>query len=226
MNFQIQNIAPRDAYKLLTGVVVPRPIALVTSRNTDGMLNAAPFSYFNLVGSKPPLVVLGLAAKAPGSPKDTARNIQEAGEFVVNMVSRELMDAMNICAIDFPPDISEIEAARLEIAASQVIKTPRLAATPAALECRHHTSLLIGENRVILGEVVAIYIRDEAVDAEKFHVDGGQLDLIGRMGGGGGYTDTSGTFELARMSLDEWQAQNADSQNADSQNADSQNGRL
>ena len=204
MNFEIAALAPRDAYKLLTGVVVPRPIALVTSRGENGLLNAAPFSYFNLIGSNPPLVVLGLALKNSDSPKDTARNIQNSKEFVVNMVSRDLLGAMNICALDFPPETSEIEAARLETAPSQLIQTPRLAQTPAALECRHHSSLLIGQNRVILGEVVALYLRDDAVNAENFHVESRDLDLIGRMGGGGGYTDTSGAFELARLSLEEW----------------------
>ncbi|MBW3637399.1 MAG: flavin reductase family protein [Armatimonadetes bacterium] len=204
MNFDLTTLAPREAYKLLTGVVVPRPIALVTSRGENGMLNAAPFSFFNLVGSNPPLVVLGVGNKSEATPKDTATNIRSAREFVVNMVPQELVGAMNICAVDFPAEISEIEAAGLEIAPSSHIATPRLARTPAALECREHSTLFIGQNRLIIGEVVALYIRDEWVDADKNYVQSAALKLVGRMGGAGGYTDTSGTFELARISFEEW----------------------
>lgn len=206
MNFDLPTLAPRDAYKLLTGVVVPRPIALVTSQNEAGVLNAAPFSFFNLVGSNPPLIVLGVGDKA-NAPKDTATNIRAAREFVVNLVSEELIGAMNICAVDFPAEISEIEAAKLETAPSSRIQTPRLAQTPAALECREHSTLFIGQNRLIIGEVVALYIRDEYVDAAKFHVDSAALQLVARMGGAGAYAYTSNTFELARLSYQQWRAQ-------------------
>jgi flavin reductase (DIM6/NTAB) family NADH-FMN oxidoreductase RutF len=204
MNFDVTQLAPRDAYKLLTGVVVPRPIALVTSRSETGVLNAAPFSFFNLVGANPPLVVLGVGDKGQETPKDTARNIRQTREFVVNMVSEELVEAMNICAVDFPSEISEIEAARLETAPSSQIGTPRLAQTPAALECREHATLHIGGNRLIIGEVVALYIPDEFVDAEKNYVQSAALKLVGRMGGAGGYIYTDSTFELARLSYEEW----------------------
>jgi flavin reductase (DIM6/NTAB) family NADH-FMN oxidoreductase RutF len=207
MNFDLRALAPRDAYKLLTGVVVPRPIALVTSQNSAGTLNAAPFSFFNLVGSNPPLVVLGVGDKDPETPKDTAKNIHSSREFVVNLVSEELVEAMNICAVDFPAEISEIEVAKLEIVASLRIQTPRLAQTPAALECVEHSTLHIGQNRLIIGEVVALYIRDGFVDAEKFHVDSAALKAVGRMGGAGGYAYTSSTFELARLSFQQWRAE-------------------
>jgi len=205
MHFDLQNLAPRESYKLLTGVVVPRPIALVTSRNEAGKLNAAPFSFFNLLGANPPIIALGIGDKSENEPKDSARNIRHSGEFVVNLVSRELAQAMNICAVDFPAEISEIEAAKLQTVASHFIKVPRIANSPAALECRAHTTLQIGENRVILAEVVALYIADSLIDAEKHSVDTPGLGLIGRMGGAGGYCDTSGSFELARLSFEEWQ---------------------
>jgi flavin reductase (DIM6/NTAB) family NADH-FMN oxidoreductase RutF len=208
MNFSIADLAPRDAYKLLTGIVVPRPIALVTSCDKNGLLNAAPFSFFNMVGSNPPLVVLGIANRDEDAPKDSARNIRQSREFVVNMVSREMKDVMNTCAVDFPAEISEVEAAGLETVPSQLVKVPRLAITRAALECREHTMLHIGENRVIIGEVVATFIDDRFVDGERMYVDSTGLDLVGRMGGGGGYTDTGGAFELARLSFAEWQEQN------------------
>ncbi|RYG70773.1 flavin reductase family protein [bacterium] len=210
MNFSISELGPRDAYKLLTGVVVPRPIALVTSIGSEGVLNAAPFSFFNLVGSNPPIVALSVTNRPSDAPKDSARNIRERHEFVVNMVSKEMMDVMNTCAVDFPEHLSEVEAAGLETVPSTIVKVPRLKISPAALECREHTTLYIGENRLIIGEVVALYIADEYVDLERKYVDSNGLDLVGRMGGGGGYTDTSGTFELSRLSFAEWQEKNGE----------------
>ena len=209
MIFDLQTLSPRDAYKLLTGVVVPRPIALVTSQNEAGLLNAAPFSFFNLVGANPPLVILGIGDKAENEPKDSARNIRQSREWVVNMVSRSMSEAMNICAVDFPSEISEIEAAKLETAPSSVVQVPRIKNAPAALECRHHSTIQIGENRLILGEVVALYIADNFVDSERNYVDSAALDLIGRMGGAGGYCGTADTFEMARISFAEWQKPNA-----------------
>ena len=206
MFFDFSQLQTRDAYKLLAGCVVPRPIAWVTSVNADGLVNAAPYSFFNAIGSDPALVVLGAGDRdrAPGTPKDTARNIRQSGEFVVNLVSRPLAPAMNVTAVDFPPDQSEVEAAKLKLAPAQIISAPRLQDSPVSLECREHTTLQIGRNRVIIGQVLGIWIRDEFVQSENFHVDSVGLNLIGRMGGGGGYTETGQAFEIARFSYDEW----------------------
>lgn len=209
MIFDLQKLAPRERYKLLIGSVVPRPIALVTSLNENGGVNAAPFSFFNVVGSDPPLVMIAPGNRDADTPKDTARNIRQNREFVVNLVDEDLAEAMNICATDFPPDWSEIEAANLEIVPAQTIKVPRLAASPVALECREHSTLEIGNNRLILGEVLAIFIRDELVDAEKFYVATANLHLIGRMGGAGGYTKTRATFEIGRLNFEEWEKTHA-----------------
>lgn len=204
MFFDFSQIQTRDAYKLLAGTVVPRPIALVTSTNEQGLVNAAPYSFFNAIGSDPALVVLGIGDREEGAPKDSARNIRSCGEFVVNLVAREMAEQMNVCAVDFPPDVSEVEAANLKLAPSQIVAVPRLVASPASLECREHTTLQIGRNRVVLGEVLGIWIRDEQLDAEKFYVDSVGLNLIGRMGGAGGYTLTQQPFEIARFSYQEW----------------------
>ncbi len=207
MNFDLQHLAPRESYRLLTGVVVPRPIALVTSLGENGMVNAAPYSFFNLLGANPPIVALGIGDKSEDQPKDSARNIRKNGEFVVNLVSRELADAMNVCAVDFPAEVSEIEAAGLETAPSHLIQTPRLDKTPAALECRLHTTLQIGENRIVLAQVIALYVADRFLNEAKTTVSTPDLGLIGRMGGAGGYTDASGGFEMLRLSFEEWQQQ-------------------
>ena len=204
MFFDFSQLKTRDAYKLLASSVVPRPIALVTSLGQNGVVNAAPFSFFNVVGSEPALVVLSIAERKAGVPKDSARNIRARGEFVVNLVSRPMAEAMNVTAVDFPSDVSEIEAAGLELVASQLIETPRLAASPVSLECREYTTLNIGRNRIILGEVLGIWIEDEFVNPEKYYVDSVGLNLIGRMGGAGGYTETQQPFEIARLSHDQW----------------------
>src|SRR6202140_1179804 len=126
----LSDLGPHERYKLLCGVVVPRPIALVTTLDANGAVNAAPFSFFNVFSEDPPLVVLGLQNKADRTPKDTTRNIRRDGEFVVHMVDEALASAMNDCAIDFPSGNSEVEATGLATLPSIDIAVPRLAAGP------------------------------------------------------------------------------------------------
>jgi len=204
MTFDFTTLPPRDAYKLLISTVVPRPIALVTSLDEHGRVNAAPFSFFNVVGSDPPLVVLGVSNRPEGPPKDTAANIAASKEFVVNLVSESIADAMNICATDFPADHSEVEAAGLELTSSIDVKPPRIQASPVNFECREVQTLRIGNNRTIVGQIVRMHIRDELVDKEKLYVDTAALKLIGRMGGGGGYVRTTDGFEIPRVSYAQW----------------------
>lgn len=204
MLLESQNLSVREAYKLLTSTIVPRPIALVTSLNREGIVNAAPFSFFNVMGSNPPILALGVGDRDEDTPKDTALNIENRGEFVVNLVSEALAEPMNICAINFPHDVSEVDAAELRLEPSRVVAVPRLAQTPVAFECRHHTTSKIGRNRIIFGEVVAFYIADEFFDAEKMYVSFRDLHLIGRAGGPGGYVRTTDSFEMERPDLASW----------------------
>ena len=202
MFFDFSQLAARDAYKLLASSVVPRPIALITSLNEQGTINAAPYSFFNAIGSDPALVVVGISDAERS--KDTGRNIRARGEFVVNLVTRSMADQMNICAIDFPPGQSEVEMADLQISSSQRVEVARLTASPVSLECREHTTLEIGRNRLVIGEVLGLWIEDRFVDSEKFYVDTAALNLIGRMGGAGGYTETQQPLEIPRISYDQW----------------------
>lgn len=202
MFFDFSQLAARDAYKLMASSVVPRPIALITSLNEQGIINAAPFSFFNVIGGDPILVAIGISEGATG--KDTGRNISASSEFVVNLVDFAMAEAMNICAIDFPAGQSEAEAAQLETGPSSMVKVPRLLASPVSLECREHTTLRIGNNRVVIADVLGAWIKDEFVDEQKFYVDTVALDLIGRMGGAGGYTKTQQPFEIARIPYDQW----------------------
>jgi flavin reductase (DIM6/NTAB) family NADH-FMN oxidoreductase RutF len=185
-----------DKYKVLTSLVIPRPIAWVTSLNETGAINLAPFSFFNAVGSDPLYVVISIGLRDDGSPKDTAQNIQARGEFVVNLVTEDLLGAMNISAADFPPDQSELITAKLHAAPSVHVKTPRLAESQASLECKLFKSEALGANTLIIGEVVMFHVADHLV-GPRLHIN--NFAPIGRLGLPSGYCRTSDRFELPRM---------------------------
>lgn len=206
MLFDFATIGAENAYKLLISTVVPRPIAWVTTQDTDGTLNAAPFSFFNAVSGNPPVVVIGIGGRAPGDVKDTGGNIRRTGEFVVNLVSDALAKQMNITAIDFPKSVNELAEAGLRTAPSAKVRPPRIADSPVSLECERLVIVEVGVDRgVVLGSVLAIHIRDEFVlDPERCYVDTPKLDLIGRMHGGGWYARTTDRFELPRIPVEAW----------------------
>ena len=133
LSYDLNTLSNHDRYKLLISLVIPRPIALVTTLGPTGVVNAAPFSFFNIFSESPPLAVLGLQARPSGSLKDTSAHIRDRGEFVINLVDEALGPKMNQCAVDFPPDVSEIEAARLTVLPSEKIDIPRIAEAPASL---------------------------------------------------------------------------------------------
>lgn len=190
-----------DTYKLLTNLVVPRPIAWVTSLSRDGAVNLAPFSFFNAVGSDPVYLVVSVGRRDDGSPKDTARNITESGEFVVNLVTEDLIDAMNVSAVDFPPEESEIAAAGLNAAPSVKIAAPRLAEARASLECRLFQSVALGANTLFIGEVVMFHV-DDALIGERLRIK--DFAPLGRMGSPSVYCRTTDRFDLPRMSYRQW----------------------
>jgi flavin reductase (DIM6/NTAB) family NADH-FMN oxidoreductase RutF len=207
MVFEIEKIKARETYNLLIGLVAPRPIALVTSMNEDGRLNAAPFSSYNYLCTDPPIIGMGVMDRPTGGfvPKDTARNIRRTGEFVVNVVTEDLMPGMNICATDFPAEVDELEMAGLTTTPSQVVKVPRIAQAHAALECKEFTTMEIGRSRIVLGRVVSIYIEDQFVDAAGPYVRAEELHAIGRMNGLGSYVKTRNSFlTMPRISYEEW----------------------
>ena len=190
-----------DNYKLLTNLVVPRPIAWVTSRSERGVINLAPFSFFNAIGSEPMYVMISVGFRDDGEPKDTARNIQTSGDFVVNLVTEDLIGPMNISAADFPPDQSELTAANLHTAPSVRIKTPRLAQSQASLECKLHKAEPLGANTLIIGEVVMFHVADHLV-GPRLHIQG--FAPIGRLGTPSMYCRTTDRFDLPRLSYAKW----------------------
>ena len=201
MLFDFATLSSQDRYKLLVSTVVPRPIAWVVTRNPQGRLNAAPFSFFNAFGQEPPLVIIGI-----GSRKDTARNIRETGEFVVNLVSHENLPQMNITAIEFPPEVDELAEAGLTTLPSVKIKPPRIAESPVALECRRVMLIELSTSCTLaLGEVLAMHVRDDCIaDPARLYVDTPKLDLVGRMHGRGWYTRTTELEEVARIRVQDW----------------------
>jgi len=191
-----------DNYKLLTNLVVPRPIAWISSLSQSGLINLAPFSFFNAVGSDPMYVVVGIGRRDSGEPKDSARNIQTSGEFVVNLVTEDLLAAMNITAAEFPPEESELSAVNLHAAPSVRLKAPRLAEAQASLECKLYQSQPLGTNTLFIGEVVMFHVADHLL-GPRLHIN--NFAPIGRLGSPSIYCRTTDRIELARVTYAEWQ---------------------
>jgi len=205
VTFDFAVLSGRERYKLLIGAVVPRPIALVTSVDAQGRVNAAPFSFFNCLSADPAILALGVEYRPSGAQKDTGRNIRETLAFTVNIVSEALLAGMNICAVPFPPGTDELAEAGLTARPGVKVPCPWIAEAPAAFECRHHTTLGIGNSReIILGEVLYAHFRADTVD-DRLHVDPAALDAVGRMGGHG-YATTRERFDLPTMTLEEFTA--------------------
>ncbi len=209
MDIDVAHLSPDRMYKLLVNTVMPRPIALVSTLDSEGRANAAPFSFFNVFSNAPPLLVIGVEGnrRGDGRPhKDTARNIIDSGEFVVNLVSREIAERMVVCAVDFPEEVSEFEEAGFTARPSRKIAAPGVAQSPAGFECRLFDVRALPHDRsLITGEIVHMYVRDDLID-EKMHVDVDGLDLVGRMHGAGWYTTTRDRFQVDRMTVAQWRA--------------------
>ena len=197
LDFESQELAGR-AYPILASLVTPRPIALITTISTDGKVNAAPFSFFNLLGANPPIVAFAPSDRDSGVPKDTALNIRATHEFVVNLVDEAIAEKMNLCAASLPYGENELSHAGLTAAPSSVVKPPRIAEAPASLECIEWGTLQIGGNRVVIGLIKRVHLRDELYDAEKKRVRTEKLLTVGRMASPHWYCKTTERFEMIR----------------------------
>lgn len=204
MDFDFAEMVAADRYKLMSAAITPRPIAWLTTCSSDGIRNAAPYSFFNMMGSEPPLVAIGLMRRPDGSYKDSARNILDTGEFVVNLVGEADAAAMNFTCIDAPPEFDELAQAGIAVTQSTAITPPRIASAPVAMECRLFQSVDAGLSTVVLGQVLHFHIRDELVDAQRLHVDTLAMSLVARMHGAGWYTRCTDLFQLSRPSYAEW----------------------
>src|SRR5690242_3295889 len=182
MQIDPSGLAAERIYRLMTGIVVPRPIAWVTSLSSRGVLNLAPFSAFTFVSQKPPMLAISVGRKGK-TYKDTAHNILDTEEYVIHIADTPLMNAVHESSVEHPPEISEVEQLGLETIASERIKVPRLAAPPVAMECRFRQCLEFGEarSRLIVGEVVMFHIRDGLINNGK--IETAMLDPIARIAG-------------------------------------------
>lgn len=199
MTFDLESLPPSDAYHLLVNTVVPRPIALVTSLDAEGRANAAPFSFFNVMGHDPPLLVLGIERGPAGAPKDTAANVRATGEFVVNLVCESIAERMNRCSVAYPRDVDEAAESGLSHVPSSKVSVPGVRESPVRLECREFVSLGVGDGRtLIVGRIVAITIADAHYDPASRRVDTPGLRLIGRMHGDGWYVRTTDLFRMRK----------------------------
>jgi flavin reductase (DIM6/NTAB) family NADH-FMN oxidoreductase RutF len=183
---------PRQVYKLMTGIIVPRPVALVSTIDRNGVPNLAPFSFFTGVGSNPPTVLFcpvvrsgDGAAEDADLRKDTLRNVEDTGEFVINVVSDAIADAANATAAEVPPEVDEFVLSGLTPLGSDLVRPSRVAESPAQMECKVmqviYTSRGPGAGVIVLGEIVRFHIRKDLV--EDFRVDPAGLDAVGRMAG-------------------------------------------
>jgi flavin reductase (DIM6/NTAB) family NADH-FMN oxidoreductase RutF len=198
MEFDLTGEHARYAYRILAGLVTPRPIAWVTTQDEEGRVNAAPFSFFNVFGTRPPILGFAPGDREPGIPKDTARNIRRTGEFVVNLVDEACAEAMNLTSAEIDFGKSEIELAGLHTEASSVVAPPRIAEAPVSLECREWSTIEIGRNRLVIGLIDRVHTKEGLLDPETLLVDGDRFTPIGRMEVPSGYCRTRDRFQMER----------------------------
>ena len=198
MELDLEEKHAERAYAVLAALVTPRPIAWVTTLDVTGVVNAAPFSFFNVLGANPPIVGFCPGDREDGTPKDTALNIRKSHEFVVNLVDEAVAQAMNITAASLPFGISELTSAGLTAASSSVVKPPRIAEAPASLECLEWGTLQIGGNRLIIGLVKRIHVRDDLIDRATLRIRTERFQVIGRMASPDWYCHTADRFEMRR----------------------------
>jgi flavin reductase (DIM6/NTAB) family NADH-FMN oxidoreductase RutF len=198
MELDLEHEFADRAYPILASLVTPRPIALVTSLSPDGKINAAPFSFFNLLGASPPICAFAPGDRDNGTPKDTALNIRATHEFVVNLVDEGIAEAMNKCAAGLPYGENELAFAGLNAVPSSLVKPPRIAESPVNMECVEWGTLQIGDNRVVIGLIKRLHLRDDLFDRDKRRIHTDRLFLIGRMASPHWYCKTRDRFEMVR----------------------------
>ena len=198
MEIDFEEISRTERYRFLTHVVVPRPIAWVTTLSDSGVVNAAPFSFFNVFGSDPAFVALGIGNRKDGSPKDTVLNIEKTGEFVINTVTESLAEQMVQTSYEYVPEENELEAVSLTSSPSVKVKPPRILESPAHLECRELSIQKVGANHLVLGTVVHGAVDDEFYDEHTGWIDTIKMLPIGRMQGSDGYTRTNDQFYIEK----------------------------
>lgn len=200
MHYDMSRLDGAGCYRILGACVTPRPIAWVSSLSAQGILNVAPFSFFNAIGNAPPTVALGFVAHPEGRLKDTPANILATGEFVINLVDEANAESMNLTSIDAPTEIDEGALAGLRMVPSETVRPPRIEAAPVSFECRTLHWLETGPHQVaVIGQVISAHIRDEyLIDPKRITIDTASMRLISRLHGAGYYGRQTDTFEMLR----------------------------
>jgi flavin reductase (DIM6/NTAB) family NADH-FMN oxidoreductase RutF len=198
MELDLEGKHASRAYAMLVSLITPRPIAWVTTLNENGTINAAPFSFFNALGANPPIIGFAPGDRDDGAPKDTARNIRRSHEFVVNLVDEGTAEAMNRTSASLQYGVSELENAGLTTVTSSTVESPRIAEAPASLECKEWGTLEIGRNRLIIGLVRRVHVRDALIDPKSLRIRSEDFHVIGRMASPHWYCRTRDRFEMVR----------------------------
>ena len=184
MRIDFADIDRKLKYKIMTAGIIPSPPALITTVDTDGVPNAAPYSFFNGFSDEPPIVGVGIARRETGPKKDTGRNIEDTNEFVAHIVDASIFDGMLVTASETPPGVNELDLAGLETVPSDHVKPPRIVQAPVAFECRRYVTVQCGVARdIVLGEVIAAHVRDDLWDGGKEYIRWGDELPIGRLFG-------------------------------------------
>ena len=180
-NLETLNVAQR--HRLLAGLVIPRPIALVTTIE-NGVVNAAPFSFFNIIGTEPPTLVISIGHREPDQGlKDTARNINASGEFVVHLVDEAMTERMHGCSLPFPKEISEVVRVGFSTVKARCVSPPLIVEAPVAMECRLHSRVEVGNHDLFIGQIIWVHTRDGLVDPNTLQVQMQEYQIVGRLCG-------------------------------------------
>ncbi len=202
MEMNLKDLDPKQIYKLMISAIVPRPIAWVSTISKEGILNAAPFSYYAGVSSSPPVVMISIGRKDTKEKKDTWKNIEETGEFVINLVTYELVDKMNITSVSFERGVNEFEKAKITPKSATMVKAPLIAESPVNIECKTYEILNIGKMGVIFGEILNIHVKDDILN-NKGYIDTTKLKIVGRLGGANYCLITKeNTFQLKKPDVE------------------------
>ncbi len=196
--FTLSDLAGIDRYKLLTGLIVPRPIGWIGTVDAEGVHNLAPYSFFNCVSATPPTVVVGTGHRS-GSPKDTLSNLRETGVFTVSIVTEGVVEAMNATSAEVPPDVDEFAEAGLTAVVGTTVDAPYVGEAKAALECEVNRIVPLGDppkSWLVIGDVRIIHVQDDILDGTR--IDPQRLEAIGRFAGSGYCTTVEGLFSLER----------------------------
>ncbi|TPL72296.1 flavin reductase family protein [Mesorhizobium sp. B2-3-15] len=210
MIFDCSTLPEPSAYRLLSSVIIPRPIAWVVTIGGAGQTNVAPFSFFNLFSCDPPTVCIGINAGSENE-KDTIRNIRKTRELVINMVPEALSRAMNVTAIGFPYGVDEMQEARLTPEKSQSVRPPRIAESPVSIECNVRRIIRVGsKDAIVVAMPSVVRVKEEyVIDKENAIINIGELCIVGRVQGSGKYIRLTDSFDMPRLTIADWPRKDA-----------------